>query len=160
MAGEAAVQRGYFANRKILCLWFPRLLYIWMQLKTVKFDVFPVCVDLKPNNVKAGRGLSDHLFWTLHFVHEKQSSRGANLGVEPDLARKMGLCKDFKYWQSFTHHNYCYNPLFYFPALFWVHEKNYTLRVFFLTQCIKYCTQFYSLLMWRNNPLAVQHILI
>lgn len=114
------------------CNW--KLNQIWL--------VFPICVDVQPKNMKAGRGLRDHLFWTLHFVHGKQGSWGANLGVEPDSARKMGLCKDFKYWLSVTPHNDCYNPLFYFLALFWVHEKrwhSYGFCLFvFLTLCTKY----------------------
>lgn len=119
--------------------------YYWKLNKI--WHVFPICGDLKPKSITLGRGLGDHLFWILHFIHEKQSSRGANLGVELNSARKMGLCKDFKYWQSFTHNNYCYTP----PHFIFQHCFGYMKRVtllgffcFFFLPSFKYCTQVYS----------------
>lgn len=127
--------------------------YYWKLNKI--WHVFPICGDLKPKSITLGRGLGDHLFWILHFIHEKQSSRGANLGVELNSARKMGLCKDFKYWQSSTHNNYCYNspPHFIFQHCFGYMKRVTLLGFFFFFYPVSNTALKSTLLIWKNNLL-------
>lgn len=106
---------------------------------------FPVCADLKPKNMRAGRGLRDCLFWILHFMNSFIQEK-KNLIQEG----KWGYTKDIKYWQSFTQNNYCYIYFFNFQH-FWGTWK-VTLRTF-LPNYFKYCTLSYPLLGGRNNPL-------
>ena len=50
------------------------------------WHVVSVCAGLKPKNMRAGRGLRDHLFWTLHFMNsfiqeKKKSNSGRKMGI-------------------------------------------------------------------------------
>ena len=110
------------------------------------WHVVSVCAGLKPKNMRAGRGLRDHLFWTLHFMNSFIQEK-KNLIQEG----KWGYTKDIKCWHSFTQNNHCYIYIFNFQH-FWGtwKERHSGLSDPAILNTARYT---YPLLGGRNNPL-------